>query len=205
MKNYYEILEIDKNASDDIIKVAYKSLVKKYHPDLNEGQGKSFSEEKIKEINEAYDILSNPEKKFEYDQNLINESISREEYNLILNENIKLKKELNNLKNNFYNNNFSNTYYHANTNYNTQQDNNYNYYNYNSNNTNYSKTNKNIFSNFSESLKGIFAFLITFLIFFLLLNIPFIKDFFVNLFGSGYLIVLVVIVVFYFYFFRGRN
>ena len=40
MKNYYEILEVDKNASDEIIKVAYKALVKKYHPDLKEGTSK---------------------------------------------------------------------------------------------------------------------------------------------------------------------
>ena len=56
MKNYYEILEVDKNASNDIIKVAYKSLVKKYHPDVKDGHDKKASEEKIKQINDAYDI-----------------------------------------------------------------------------------------------------------------------------------------------------
>ena len=56
MKNYYEILEVDKNASDEIIKVAYKALVKKYHPDLKEGNAKINAEDKIKQINEAYDI-----------------------------------------------------------------------------------------------------------------------------------------------------
>ena len=211
MKNYYEILEIDKNASDEIIKVAYKSLVKKYHPDLKEGQEKTFAEEKIKEINDAYDCLSNPEKKWEYDQNLINKTISEEEYILILNENKKLKEELNYLKNNYNrsnrtvnyeNNNFNNNYYHTNANYHTQQD---NYYNSNNNNNYYSENKKNIFKNLNEKFKNIIAFLITFFIFFVLLNVPFIKDFFVNLFGSGYLIIFIVIVVFYFYFFKDRN
>ena len=93
MKNYYEILEVDKNASDEIIKIAYKALVKKYHPDLKEGNAKINAEDKIKQINEAYDILSNPEKKYEYDQNLINEDISKEQYEIVLNENMNLKKE----------------------------------------------------------------------------------------------------------------
>ena len=72
MKNYYKILQIDKDASPEIIKVAYKLLVKKNHPDLKEGEDKKNAEEKIKEINEAYDVLSNPTKKAEYDQTLIN-------------------------------------------------------------------------------------------------------------------------------------
>ena len=94
MKNYYEILEVDKNASDQIIKVAYKSLVKKYHPDLKEGEEKRLAEAKIKEINEAYDVISDPVKREEYNQTLANETISQEEYNIILNENINLKKKL---------------------------------------------------------------------------------------------------------------
>ena len=128
MKNYYKILEIDKNASDDIIKVAYKSLVKKYHPDLKEGIAKINAEEKIKQINEAYDILSNPEKKSEYDQNMINEDISKEQYEMLLNENINLKKELfyfknlnknsNSFNSNYYNQNNSNIYHNNTQNYN---------------------------------------------------------------------------------------
>lgn len=64
--NYYEILKVSKNASQEQIKSSYKTLVKKYHPDLYVGD-KSFAEKKIKEINEAYEILSNAEKKAEYD------------------------------------------------------------------------------------------------------------------------------------------
>lgn len=63
---YYEILGIKKNASQEEIREAYKTLIKKYHPDLYQGD-KSFAEKKAKEINEAYDVLSDSNKKAEYD------------------------------------------------------------------------------------------------------------------------------------------
>ena len=66
-KNYYEILEVDKHASSDIIKKAYTTLAKKYHPDLHFGN--KLFEEKFKEINEAYSILNDKEKKDIYDIN----------------------------------------------------------------------------------------------------------------------------------------
>ncbi len=67
MKNYYEILEVNKKASKEVIEKAYKVLVKKYHPDLNKN-GKGISnEQKIKEINEAYDVLSNDFLREQYD------------------------------------------------------------------------------------------------------------------------------------------
>ena len=56
MKNYYEILEVDKNASEEVIEKAYKTLAKKYHPDL---QNNSNCQDKMRQINEAYEILSN--------------------------------------------------------------------------------------------------------------------------------------------------
>lgn len=65
-KNYYEILEVSPNASLEIIKIAYKSLVKKYHPDNNE----NVNIEKIRKVNEAYQILSNPEKRKKYDEDM---------------------------------------------------------------------------------------------------------------------------------------
>lgn len=65
-KNYYEILEISKTASDDEIKKAFKKLAVKYHPDRN--QGNEEAEEKFKEINEAYQVLSDIDKKREYDR-----------------------------------------------------------------------------------------------------------------------------------------
>ena len=70
MKNYYEILEVDKNASSEVIEKAYKALVKKYHPDLQPPEKKKLAEDKIKLINEAYATLSNTEKKKAYDANL---------------------------------------------------------------------------------------------------------------------------------------
>lgn len=99
-KNYYDILQINQNASPEIIEKAYKTLAKKYHPDLQEESNKKEAEEILKEINEAYEILSNPEKKASYDQDLKNETISKEDYAKIYTQNEALKEELNNLKNN---------------------------------------------------------------------------------------------------------
>jgi len=65
-RDYYEILEIPRNASADEIKKAYRKMAIKYHPDKNPGD--KPSEEKFKEAAEAYEILSNPEKKQKYDQ-----------------------------------------------------------------------------------------------------------------------------------------
>ncbi len=74
MKNYYEILEIDQKASQEIVEKAYKVLIKKYHPDLqSEPKEKIKCEEKIKEINEAYDTISNSQLRAEYDNKLVEE------------------------------------------------------------------------------------------------------------------------------------
>lgn len=70
MKNYYEILEVNENASKEVIDKAYKVLAKKYHPDLQEEKNKKAAEEKIKSLNEAYEILSNPEKRKNYDNKI---------------------------------------------------------------------------------------------------------------------------------------
>lgn len=127
-ENYYDILEINKNASPEIIEKAYKTLVKKYHPDLQQNNQKNNYEEKIKKINEAYEILSNPENKKNYDLNLENNEISIDDYNKLYNENINLKKELNYLKNNYYNleNKINNNYNKNNIENNYQNNNNYN-------------------------------------------------------------------------------
>ena len=66
MKNYYNILEIDRNADKNTIKNAYKKLALKYHPDKNKNN-KEQAEEKFKEISEAYEVLSDDEKKNNYD------------------------------------------------------------------------------------------------------------------------------------------
>ena len=59
-KDFYEILGVDKNASEAEIKSAYRKLAKKYHPDLNKEEGAA---EKFKEISEAYEVLGNEEKR----------------------------------------------------------------------------------------------------------------------------------------------
>ena len=64
-KDYYEILDTSKSASQDEIKKAFRKLAMKYHPDRNKDAN---AEEKFKEINEAYEILSNPNKRQQYDQ-----------------------------------------------------------------------------------------------------------------------------------------
>lgn len=98
-KNYYDILQINQNASPEIIDKAYKTLAKKYHPDLQEENNKKEAEEILKEINEAYEILSDPNKKALYDQNLKNETISQEDYDEIYEENQNLKNAINNMQN----------------------------------------------------------------------------------------------------------
>ena len=182
-ENYYDILEVSKNASPEIIEKAYKTLVKKYHPDLQKNEEKNKYEEKIKKINEAYDILSNPEKRKNYDLNLKNTQFSINDYNNLYQENINLKNDLNKLKEKLnYLNNIKNNYEKNNLNYNNLQNNknNYkkniinqeysdNYYteNFNNsdskNNENYSENNNinyndinytNYFSNFFVNIKN---------------------------------------------------
>ena len=65
-RDYYEVLGVDKNADEATIKKAYRQMAKKYHPDLNPGD--SEAEAKFKEVNEAYEVLSDSEKKARYDQ-----------------------------------------------------------------------------------------------------------------------------------------
>ena len=96
MKDYYGILEVNEKASQEIIEKAYKTLVKKYHPDLYSTIQKKEAEQKLKEINEAYDVLSNSFLRSQYDIEL-----QKEKNNKQRNEkNIKNQEEVINQKSN---------------------------------------------------------------------------------------------------------
>jgi len=77
MKNYYDTLEVSKNASREVIEKAYRVLVKRYHPDLYMGESSIYYEKALTEINEAYNILSDDFLRAQYDKEL---SKSENEY-----------------------------------------------------------------------------------------------------------------------------
>ncbi|RKZ81032.1 MAG: J domain-containing protein, partial [Gammaproteobacteria bacterium] len=64
-KDYYQVLGVTKNTSQDEIKRSYRKLARKYHPDVS---SESNAEERFKEVGEAYEVLKNPEKRAAYDQ-----------------------------------------------------------------------------------------------------------------------------------------
>lgn len=183
-QNYYDILEINKNASPEIIEKAYKTLVKKYHPDLQDDNLKIKYEEKIKKINEAYEILSDIKKRKNYDLNLKNIEISIEDYNNLYNENINLKKEINILKNNLNSNsNYNNIENEINQRINDAVNKAY-YDAYIQDLKNrgykikYTKT-------FKDFLHIILTILFIFAIGFILWNIPFIKNYLITLYTKN--------------------
>lgn len=187
-KNYYEILEVDKNASKEIIKKAYSTLVKKYHPDLQTNDVKHLYEEKLKLINEAYDTLSDDDKRNNYNETIIDESnYLKHQIKILSNENQLLKSQLSQLQSIYrnssdYTNNFSalNNFNKYNNDDEYVKDNSQtgyynNSYTYNNNedesdfNTNYNNSN----SFFKELLKNIFSFILTCLFFYIMLRIFF--------------------------------
>ena len=95
MKNYYEILEVDRHASQEVIEKAYRALAKKYHPDLQQGAKQQEYAEKMKMINQAYDVLSDNIKRQEYNEKLENKEISKEQHEQIMRENYELKQQIN--------------------------------------------------------------------------------------------------------------
>lgn len=91
MKNYYKILEVNENASIEVIDKAYRVLVKKYHPDL---QGNTIeAQNKIKEINEAYNVLSDSFLKEQYDEELRKEVEKEQSNNFQENDYTRFYKE----------------------------------------------------------------------------------------------------------------
>ncbi len=95
MQNYYEILQVDKNASNEMIEKAYKLLAKKYHPDMQPKEKRQWAEEKFKMLNEAYSTLSNSEKRADYDKKFkIKDNGIYERYEKLLEQNKVLKSQL---------------------------------------------------------------------------------------------------------------
>ena len=201
--NYYKILEVDKDASPEVIEKAYKTLVKKYHPDLQESNMREKSEGRIKLINEAYEVLSNPVSRSKYDLTLKQSEISQEDYNKLSEENISLHKEINNLKqkSNFqYTQNdfqFTANNHSQQPNYNEEYRKQLEYENeilqakekayhdayiQDLKNRGYKIRYKKTFKDY---LKIFIAFILTLLILFLLLQIPFINNFFKSLFSEN--------------------
>ena len=204
--NYYKILEVDRDASYEVIEKAYKTLAKKYHPDLQESNMKQKAEEKLKLINEAYETLSNPDSRAKYDATLKQDEISEEDFNRLSEENRNLYNELNNLKHN------TNNYYDTPPNINTpsyedaKRQSDYQQRQYEEQleyekqmqqarqkayhdayikdlknrgyKIRYKKTPKDYFKNF-------LALVITLAILFILWQIPFIKNFFIKLFEDN--------------------
>lgn len=78
MENLYDILEVSRKASREVIDKAYKTLAKKYHPDLQAPENKQMAEEKMKKINEAYSVLSDDVKRARYDRELEEEENNRQ-------------------------------------------------------------------------------------------------------------------------------
>lgn len=91
MQTFYEILEVSPSASPEVIKMAYKALVRKYHPDIYKGDI-NYANEKIKEINIAYEVLGNDIKRREYDAELLKEFL----YNQPNNSNTQYRYSSNN-------------------------------------------------------------------------------------------------------------
>lgn len=115
-KTYYDWLEVSPKASPEVIEKAYKALVLKYHPDVQ--QDSSTNTEKIlQKINEAYEVLSNPDKRSNYDATLVNQFIPKKDYD-------KLRQELNELKNEqvTYQNNVQQEYYNSQSQENLEQE-----------------------------------------------------------------------------------
>ena len=199
-KNYYDILQINQNASPEIIEKAYKTLAKKYHPDVQEASKKTVAEEKMKLINEAYSVLSNEEQRYEYDQQLEENTISAEKYQELVNENIELKRKIqNNTTNKIQNQNQPNINY-------SQVYNNSQTYNQQEYNTKINQAVNQAYhdayirdmkdrgykikykKDFNYYVRNFVALVLTITIFLVIVQIPFIKKFFINMYEENILI-----------------
>ena len=219
-KNYYEILEVDRNASPEIIEKAYKTLAKKYHPDLQDDLHKKEAEETLKMINEAYETLSNPEQRSLYDQKLENTFISQDKYDEMYQQNQVLKNKLNDLQQHMHKENMS---YQNSKHFDKSSDTPYNSVQNNLQNSQNGQYKRDLEyekqinqarqqayhdayiqdlknrgykikykKTFSEHLKDFIALLILIGILILLWQLPFIRNFFIDIYNNNPLIQLFV-------------
>ena len=216
-KNYYEILEVDRNASPEIIEKAYKTLAKKYHPDLQDDIHKREAEETFKIINEAYQTLSNPELRALYDQKIEDTVVSQDKYDEMYQQNQVLKNKLNDLQQHMHNENISSknpNHFNNNTNttYNSVQNNAQNF-NQNSQAEQYKRNLEyeqqvnqarqqayrdayiqdlknrgykiRYKKSFSDYVKSFIALVIVILILFIVFQLPFVKNYFIELYNTN--------------------
>lgn len=127
MKNYYDLLEVSPKASKEIIERAYKVLIKQCHPDNYIGEEKIYAEEKTRELNEAYHILSDDFLRNQYDLELQKEKESQNRNTNYNNYNRFNNQGYNNQQNNLNNQyNFNNPNQYNDSNYNNYNQNQYN-------------------------------------------------------------------------------
>lgn len=179
MKNYYELLEVSENASPEVIEKAYKALAKKYHPDLQPDEKKQEAENKIKMINEAYEILSNKEKKQRYDEQLRIQKLKEEQKRPIKKPQTNQSQDYDNFQNEYnrvmneaYKNAYQNAYNQA-------------YINSLKNMGYQIKYERPL----TEKIKTLFATILAIIVFiiicFILWQIPFIKNYFIDLYNNN--------------------
>lgn len=199
-KNYYDWLEINKNASNEIVEKAYKTLVKKYHPDLQEGEKKLEYEEILKHINEAYDTLSDSIKRQSYDAQIEESSYAEDNYQNLYNENQQLKNEINNLniknQSQEYQNKINQEQYNQNndTEYNKKMNDAINKAYYDAyiqdlKNRGYKIRYKKTFKDY---LHMFIAILVVILFWVILWQIPFIRNYFISLYNNNPIIRIIV-------------
>ena len=104
MKNYYEILEVDKNASEEVLDRAYRVLAKKYHPDMQTGRQRRENEEKMKIINEAYSVLSDKQRREKYDLKLQEEIVQEKIDNMSEQNEVEIDRKVSSSINKMFNN-----------------------------------------------------------------------------------------------------
>ena len=142
-KNFYDILEVSRFASSEVIEKAYKTLAKKYHPDLQPEELKKDAENNMKKLNEAYEVLSNENKRKDYDLHLKQIELEKEQARQRTDDYNKNSDAQNHNYTNNVNN--SSNIYNNHNNYNVSQD---------SNNTTNSINKEEIYNKVAQEYKN---------------------------------------------------